>query len=189
MQVNLNPAGCAGHILAVVLCSPALNKAHTDGTHLGELINSLKAVVNRLGQQFSKLLVVENLQAAAAGNLTHSCGMEAVVVVTVTTLDEDTAITQTFCVHLTTNIIQMDTFADVPPGVLNGGVAVHVGEQAEAESVAVIGGICETVNEHAGGGSLERLSDTIVELVVNNRAPVLGFLIGHRLHICSVVTL
>lgn len=31
------------------------------------------------------------------------------VVVTVTTLDEDTAVTQTFCVHLPTDIIQMDT--------------------------------------------------------------------------------
>lgn len=81
------------------------------------------------------------------------------------------------------------TFADVPPGVLNGGVAVDVGEQAEAESVAVVGGICEAIDEHAGGGRLERLPDTIVELVVNNRAPVLGFLIGHRLHICSGNTL
>lgn len=66
-------------------------------------------MIDRLGQQLSKLLVVENLQAAAAGNLTHSCGMEAVVVVTVTTLDEDTAITQAFCIHLPTNIVQMDT--------------------------------------------------------------------------------
>lgn len=66
-------------------------------------------MVDRLGQQLSKLLVVENLQAAAAGNLTHSCGMEAMVVVTVTTLDKDTTIAQAFCVHLTTNIIQMDT--------------------------------------------------------------------------------
>lgn len=128
MQVNLNPAGRAGHILAVVFCSPALNKAHADGTHLGQLINGLEAVVDGLGQQLSKLLIVENLQAAAAGNLTHSCGMEAVVVVTVTTLDEDTAITQTFCIHLPANVIQMDTFANVPPGVLNGGVAIDVGE-------------------------------------------------------------
>ena len=66
-------------------------------------------MVDGLGQQLSKLLVVENLQAAAAGNLTHSCGMEAMVVVTVTTLDKDTAITQTFCIHLPTDIIQMDT--------------------------------------------------------------------------------
>lgn len=71
----------------------------------------------------------------------------------------------------------------MPPGVLNGGVAVDVGEQAEAESVAVVGGICEAIDEHAGGGRLERLSDAIVELVVNNRAPVLRFLVGHGLHI------
>lgn len=77
----------------------------------------------------------------------------------------------------------------MPPGVLNGGVAVDVGEQAEAESVAVVGGICEAIDEHAGGGRLERLSDAIVELVVNNRAPVLGFLIGHGLHICTGNTL
>lgn len=77
----------------------------------------------------------------------------------------------------------------MPPGVLNGGVAVDVGEQAEAESVAVVGGICEAIDEHAGGGGLERLSDTIVELVVNNRAPVLGFLVGHWLHICAGNTL
>lgn len=73
----------------------------------------------------------------------------------------------------------------MPPGVLNSRVAVDVGEQAETESVAVVGGICEAIDEHTGGGSLEGLSNTIVELVVNNRAPVLGFLIGHRLHICT----
>lgn len=77
----------------------------------------------------------------------------------------------------------------MPPGVLDGGVAVYVGEQAEAESVAIIGGICEAIYEHAGRGRLKRLSDTIVKLVVNNRAPVLGFLIGHRLHICTGNTL
>lgn len=73
----------------------------------------------------------------------------------------------------------------MPPGVLDSRVAVDVGEQAEAEAVAVVGGICEAVNEHAGGGSLEGLPNTVVQLVVNNGAPVLGFLIGHRLHICT----
>lgn len=77
------------------------------------------------------------------------------------------------------------TFADVPPGVLNSGVAVDVGEQAETESVAVVGGICEAIDEHTGGGRLEGLSNTIVELVVNNRAPVLRFFIRHGLHICA----
>lgn len=42
------------------------------------------------------------------------------------------------------------TFADVPSGVLNGRVAVDVGEQSETESVAVVGGICEAIDEHTG---------------------------------------
>lgn len=126
MQVNLDPAGCAGHILTVVLCSPALHKAHTDGTHLGELIDSLEAVVDGLGQKLGKLLVVENLQAAFAGDLTHGRRMEAMVIITITALDEDTAVAQTFCVHLPAHVIEMDTFPDVPPGVLNSGVAVDV---------------------------------------------------------------
>lgn len=77
----------------------------------------------------------------------------------------------------------------MPPGILNGGVAVDVGEQAEAESVAVVGGIREAIDKHAGGGRLEGLPDTVVELVVNNGAPVLGFLVGHGLHICTGSTL
>lgn len=77
----------------------------------------------------------------------------------------------------------------MPPGILNSGVAVDVGEQAEAESVAVVGGIREAIDEHAGGRRLKRLSNTIVELIVNNRTPVFGFLIGHRLHIYTENTL
>lgn len=75
----------------------------------------------------------------------------------------------------------------MPPSILNGGVAVDVGEQAEAESVAVVGGICEAIDKHAGGGRLEGLPDAVVELVINNGAPVLGFLIGHGLHICTLM--
>lgn len=74
-------------------------------------------MVDGLRQQLSKLLVVENLQAAAAGDLTHSRGMEAMVVVTVTTLDEDTAITQTFCIHFPANIVQMDTWEEAEQSV------------------------------------------------------------------------
>lgn len=71
----------------------------------------------------------------------------------------------------------------MPSGVLDGGVPVHIGEQAEAKSIAIVGGICEAVDENTGGGSLERLTYSIVEFVVNNGAPVLGFFISHWLHI------
>lgn len=73
----------------------------------------------------------------------------------------------------------------MPPGVLDGGVAVDVRQQAEAKPVAVVGGVREAVDEHAGGGRLERLSHAVVELVVNNGAPVLGLLVGHGLHVCT----
>ena len=77
------------------------------------------------------------------------------------------------------------TFADVPPGVLDGGVAVDVGQKAEAEAVAVVGGVGEAVHQHAGGGRLEGLAHAVVELVVDDGAPVLGLLVGHGLDVCT----
>lgn len=60
-----NPGTSAGGVCLPVLCPPALHEAHPDGAHPGELVNSLEALVDRLGQQRSKLLVVENLQITA----------------------------------------------------------------------------------------------------------------------------
>jgi CII-binding regulator of phage lambda lysogenization HflD len=48
-----------------VLCSPAFDEAHAYGTHPGELVDGLEALVDRLGQQSRKLLVVKDLQVAA----------------------------------------------------------------------------------------------------------------------------
>lgn len=48
-----------------VLRAPAFDKAHTDGAHSGELIDGLKALIDRLSQKRSKLLVVEDLQVTA----------------------------------------------------------------------------------------------------------------------------
>lgn len=86
-----------------------LNEAHPDGAHFGELIDGFEAVVDGLGEQLCKLLVVENFQATFPGNLADGGGVEAMVVVTVTTLDEDAAVTQALRVHLPSNVIQVDT--------------------------------------------------------------------------------
>lgn len=48
-----------------VLGPPAFNKAHADGAHSGELIDGLEALIDRLSQERSKLLVVEDLQVTA----------------------------------------------------------------------------------------------------------------------------
>ena len=48
-----------------VLGAPALDKTHPDGAHASELIDRLEPLVDRLGQEGGKLLVVEYLQVAA----------------------------------------------------------------------------------------------------------------------------
>lgn len=77
------------------------------------------------------------------------------------------------------------TFPDVPPRVFDGGISVNIGEQPEAEAVLVVGRIGETIHQHARGGGMERFAHTIVELIVDNRAPVFRLLIGNRLNICK----
>lgn len=64
-------------------------------------------MVNRLGEELGEQLVVEDLEAAAAGDLAHGGGVEAVLEVAVAALDEDAAVAETLCVHLATDIVQV----------------------------------------------------------------------------------
>lgn len=73
----------------------------------------------------------------------------------------------------------LPTFAYVPACVLDGGVAVDVGQQAEAEAVLVVGWVREAVHQDAAGRRVESLPDPVVELVVSHRTPVLRFLVTH----------
>lgn len=77
------------------------------------------------------------------------------------------------------------TFANVPPRVLNGGVAVDVGEQPQAEPVLVVGGVGEAIHQDAGGGRVERLPHAVVQLVVDDGAPVLRLFVSNCLDICK----
>ena len=61
MEMHLYPARSARHILAMVLCPPALHKAHANGAHLCQLKDGFKALVDALCQQLGKVLVVEDL--------------------------------------------------------------------------------------------------------------------------------
>lgn len=88
-----------------------LDKTHPDGAHLGEFIHHLKAVIYRLRQQLGKQLVVEDLEAASTRDLADGGGVEAVLVVTVPTLNENTAVAQTLCVHLASDVIQVHTYS------------------------------------------------------------------------------
>lgn len=71
----------------------------------------------------------------------------------------------------------------MPPRVLNGGIAVDVGEQPQAEPVLVVWGVSEAIHQDAGGGRVERLPDAVVQLVVDDGAPVLRLFVSNCLDI------
>lgn len=86
-----------------------LHEAHSNSAHFGEFVHCLETMVHRLCQELSKLLVVENFQAAPAGDLADSSGVEAVMVVAIPTLHEDAAVAEAFGVHLSSNVIEVDS--------------------------------------------------------------------------------
>lgn len=67
-------------------------------------------MVDRLSQKLCKLLVVKDLQAAAAWDLADSGGMEAVVIVAVTALDENAGVTEALGIHLASYVVQVNTW-------------------------------------------------------------------------------
>lgn len=66
-------------------------------------------MVDRLSQKLSKFLIVKNFEAAAAGNLTDSGRMKAMMKVAVPTLNKYAAVTEALCIYLSTNVVQMNT--------------------------------------------------------------------------------
>lgn len=72
----------------------------------------------------------------------------------------------------------------MPPSVFNSGIPIDVGEQPKAETVLVVGRIGEAIHQHARGGGVERFAHAVVELIVDNRAPVFRLLVSNRLDIC-----
>lgn len=121
-----DPTRGASDILPMVLRPPAFHKAHAYCTHLGELIDCLKAMVDTLAQQLSKLLVVEDLQTTARRDLTDGGWVETVVEVTGSTLHKNTAVTETLREDFSSNIVQVNSFANMPAGVFYGGVTVDI---------------------------------------------------------------
>lgn len=62
-------------------------------------------------------MVVEDFQAAPAGDLADGGGVKAVVVVAVPTLHEDAAVTEAFRIHLSSNVIKVDSCGDTAMAV------------------------------------------------------------------------
>lgn len=61
--------------------------------------------------------------------------------------------------------------------ILNGGVAIYIGEETKAEAVGSCGGVGESIHHHVTPSGMEGLADTLVQFVVRDRAPVWRFLV------------
>lgn len=77
----------------------------------------------------------------------------------------------------------MRTFANMAASVLDCGVAVDIGQKAQAKAIFVVGGISEAVHQHASRGGVVSFTNTVIQLIVHNRAPVTWLLILYWLHI------
>ena len=75
------------------------------------------------------------------------------------------------------------TFTNVPTCVLNGWVAVDVRQKPKAESVSIVWRVAESICDNGVVGSMECLTNTIVQLIVDNGTPILWLLISDRLKI------
>ena len=177
--MNLDPAWGTCNVLSVVLRAPALDETHADGAHFGELVDGLEALVDRLRQELGKLLVVEDLQAAAGRYFADGGRVEPVGVVTLPTLDKDGSVAETLGENFATDVKEVHPFPDVTPNVLNGGVPVDVGEQAEAESICRRRRVGVAVDHNVRASGVEGFSDPLVELVVGDGAPVARLLVLH----------
>lgn len=89
--------------------NPYFNKAHSNSTHLGQLIHHFKAMIDWLGKQLGEELVVEDLQAAATGDLADRGWVKTMLVVTVAALHKNTAVTDTFGINLPTDVVKVNT--------------------------------------------------------------------------------
>lgn len=105
----LHPTRRTGNIIPLVFAAPSLDETHADGAHLGQLVNRLKPMMNRLIQQPCKLGIVENLQRTPRWYFADGGMVEAVAVVAVLRLDEDRLVRQAFSVHFSVAVIQMNT--------------------------------------------------------------------------------
>lgn len=182
VQVQLDPAGGAGHCLSPVLCAPALDEAHADGAHARQLVDGLETLVDRLSQEGSELLVVEDLQVASRWDLADGGRVPTIALVTVGGLHEDSAVAEALCEDLPSDVVQPHASPDMPPREFHSRIPVDIGEQPQAEALRV-GGVGEAIHRHGGLRGVECLPNALVQLVVGDGAPEGWLAVGDGLQV------
>jgi len=106
-----------------------------------------------------------------------------VVVVAVSRLHEDGSVGEALGEHFATHVVKMNALADMSARVFDGRVSVDVGQEAETESVVVVGRIGEAVDDDGSGLGVEDFADSRVELVISDGSPISRFLVRHGIHV------
>ena len=171
IEVHLNPARCACYILTM---TPTFYKAHVNGTHLDKVEDMIKSIVDTLGKEFSKFLIVEDLESTAWWNFTHSSWMKSMEVIAVTAMDKYGPITDALGKHLTPYVQKHDTPSDLMTNILNGRVTVYV-ELVSEEELNLNG-----IHHDLGTCHIECFSYPLVQFMVGHRTPVVSLLVINR---------
>jgi hypothetical protein len=82
-------------------------------------------------------LIIEDLETTSGWDLTDGGRVKPMVIVTIAGLNKYGRITETFSVDFPTNIVEMNTLANVSTGVFNGRIPVDITELTKAEPVVV----------------------------------------------------
>ena len=70
-------------------------------------------MIDWLAKQLGELLIVENLQTTAWRDFAYGSWVEVMMIITITTLHEYTAVTETLGKYFPTNVIQVNTCKNV----------------------------------------------------------------------------
>ncbi len=75
--MHLDPTWSRRDCLSIVIASPALHNAESNGAHPRELVDRLEALVDRRGQLVGEILIVEDAHFAAWWDLADRLRMPA----------------------------------------------------------------------------------------------------------------
>lgn len=131
-------------------------------------------------KEFRKVHGREDLETAAGRYLDDGGRPKTVGKVAVSRLHENRRFGEALGVNVAVAVPKVQPLPDVPPRVYNGRVSVYVRQPAQRESVEVVAGIRETVDDYRVRVSDEFVAETRVELVVSYRRPVYRFLVAYR---------
>jgi len=145
--MDFNPTRRTGNVLTMIIHAPSFHERNSNRAHLRQLVSVLEATSERLSQHVAKNLMIEDLQLTSLDQFAHDRRMRLVDVIEVPRLHEN-RVAQTRQVDVAFVEHQVDALSDMLPSLLDGRIAIHVGQQTQTYAVVSFRRISETVDGH-----------------------------------------